>query len=260
MDFEPERDYPLGTRRPDLVATPGGLPLSEVTLAAARDGRLDGGQIRATPETLRLQAEVARAAGRRQLAENLERAAELAAVPDGAILEVYTALRPRRSTRRRAGGLGGAARRAGAPRRPRPSCARRRRPTPSGASLPDSGRAASRAEKELRRELLVSPLPELGLVAFDGPNDPQSELVVEDGSVVRMDGRAAADFDVIDRFVAAHDLDLEVAAEAATLTDARIARMLVDVDVPREELVRLAAGLTPARLARVIVGCSTRSS
>ena len=98
MDFEPERDYPLGTKRPDLVATPGGIPLSEVTLAAAREGRLDGGQIRATPRTLRLQAEIARAAGRRQLAESLERAAELAGVPDGALLEIYTALRPRRSS------------------------------------------------------------------------------------------------------------------------------------------------------------------
>ena len=98
MDFEPQRDYPLGTQRPDLVATPAGIPLSEVTLAAAREGRLDSDQIRATPGTLRLQAEVARAAGRRQLAESLERAAELASVPDGALLEIYTALRPGRST------------------------------------------------------------------------------------------------------------------------------------------------------------------
>ena len=42
-----------------------------------------------------------------------------------------------------------------------------------------SERFASRAEKELRRELLVSPLPELGLVAANGPNDPEPELVVE---------------------------------------------------------------------------------
>ena len=71
------------------------------------------------------------------------------------------------------------------------------------ADAPRSGRFASRAEKELRRELLVSPLPELGLVAMDGPNDPESELVVEDGRVVRLDGRAEAEFDVIDRFLVA---------------------------------------------------------
>jgi propanediol dehydratase small subunit len=96
--FDPKRDYPLGTRRPDLVSTPGGQPLAEVTLHALRDGRLDSGEIRATPDTLRLQSEVARAAGREPLAESLERAAELAAVPDELLLAVYTALRPRRAT------------------------------------------------------------------------------------------------------------------------------------------------------------------
>jgi len=98
QEFDPKRDYPIGTRRPDLVFTPGGVPLAEVTLDALREGRIDAGQIRATPETLRLQADVARAAGRTPLAESLERAAELAAVPDELLLSVYTALRPRRAT------------------------------------------------------------------------------------------------------------------------------------------------------------------
>jgi propanediol dehydratase small subunit len=98
MDFDPNRDYPLGSRRPELVTTPAGTPLQEVTLEAAREGRLTGAEIRATPATLRLQADVARAAGRSQLAENLERAAELAVIPEPELLELYTALRPRRST------------------------------------------------------------------------------------------------------------------------------------------------------------------
>ena len=41
---------------------------------------------------------MARAARRPELADNLLRAAELAALPEETILEVYTALRPRRST------------------------------------------------------------------------------------------------------------------------------------------------------------------
>ncbi|CAN5294844.1 diol dehydratase small subunit [soil metagenome] len=98
MTFDPKRDYPLGTRRPDLVSTPGGLPLAEVTLDALRAGKIDSAEMRATPETLRLQAEVARAAGRVPLAASLERAAELAAVPDDLLLAVYSALRPRRAT------------------------------------------------------------------------------------------------------------------------------------------------------------------
>lgn len=98
MSFDPKRDYPLGTRRPDLVSTPTGVPLADVTIDALRAGDLDGAAIRATPETLRLQADVARAAGRVALAENLGRAAELADVPDDLLLAVYTALRPRRAT------------------------------------------------------------------------------------------------------------------------------------------------------------------
>ena len=97
MQFDPS-DYPLGTRRPDLVATPGGVPLRDVTLDAARAGALGADEMRATPETLRLQAQIARGAGRTQLAENLERAAELALVPDDLLLDAYTALRPGRAT------------------------------------------------------------------------------------------------------------------------------------------------------------------
>ncbi len=115
-----------------------------------------------------------------------------------------------------------------------------------------SRRIVAREGRELHREQLVSPLPELGLVASDGPNDPAPELVVENGVVTRMDGRAAADFDVIDRFVVARGLDLTVAAEAMALTDSELALKLVDVGVPRAELVRLARGLTPAKLARVM--------
>ncbi len=98
MAFDPNSDYPLGTRRPDLVSTPGGTPLGGVTLDALRAGELRADEMRATPETLRMQAEVALAAGRTQLAESFERAAELAAVPDELLLEIYTALRPRRAT------------------------------------------------------------------------------------------------------------------------------------------------------------------
>ena len=95
VSFDPSRDYPLGTRRPDLVRTPGGIPLDELEL---HGDRVDASELRATPETLSLQAEVARAAGRTQLADNLLRAAELAPLPDETILAIYTALRPRRST------------------------------------------------------------------------------------------------------------------------------------------------------------------
>jgi propanediol dehydratase small subunit len=94
MALDPERDYPLGSRRPDLVRSPTGRALAELAL----ESDVSAADLRATPGTLRLQAEVARAAGRSQLADNLVRAAELAAIPDETILEIYTALRPRRAS------------------------------------------------------------------------------------------------------------------------------------------------------------------
>jgi propanediol dehydratase large subunit len=115
-----------------------------------------------------------------------------------------------------------------------------------------SDRFVAREQRELRRELLIEPLAELGLVAMNGPNDPEPSLVVEDGHVVELDGRREENWDALDHFIVGHGLDLEAAREAAELDDSQIARLLVDVDVPRAELVRLSRGLTPARLARIV--------
>jgi propanediol dehydratase small subunit len=95
VSFDPSRDYPLGTSRPELVRTPGGIALDELDLHGER---VEATELRVTPDTLRMQAAVARSSGREQLADNLLRAAELAPLPDETILEIYSALRPGRST------------------------------------------------------------------------------------------------------------------------------------------------------------------
>src|SRR5919106_2242653 len=115
-----------------------------------------------------------------------------------------------------------------------------------------SKRFLSREARPLRQELLIAPYPELGLVAMNGPGDPEPGLEVEDGRVVAMDGKAAGAFDAIDYFIIRYGLDLEIAGEAMALADGELARRLVDVNVAREELVRLSHGLTPARLARIV--------
>ena len=99
MAANPVSEYPLGQKRPETVSTPSGLPLDDVTVESMREGRLAWEDLRATPETLRRQAEVAEAVGRTALAGNLRRAAELAAIPSETILEIYTALRPHRSSK-----------------------------------------------------------------------------------------------------------------------------------------------------------------
>jgi propanediol dehydratase small subunit len=98
VELDPASDYPLGARRPDLVATPSGIPQEAITLEALVEGRLETDDIRATPDTLRHQAAIAAEAGRQPLAATLMLAAELAVVPNDVLLEIYTALRPRRTT------------------------------------------------------------------------------------------------------------------------------------------------------------------
>ena len=91
-----ERDYPLGTKRRDLVRTPGGLALDELDLHGERVSTRRSCARRRRRCACRRRSRGR--PGRAQLADNLLRAAELAPVPDETMLEIYTALRPRRST------------------------------------------------------------------------------------------------------------------------------------------------------------------
>ena len=91
--------------------------------------------------------------------------------------------------------------------------------------------------------------PALGLVALRSPADPAPSLRVAGGVVVELDSKRRDDFDTIDRYIAAHGLDLTVAEEAMALDDIAAARLFVDPAVPRAEVVRLVAGMTPAKLS-----------
>ena len=93
------KDYPLANKHPDWVKTSTGKTLDDITLANVLNGSVKSADMRITPEILRIQADIARSAGRERLAINFERAAELTAVPDDRVLEIYNALRPYRSTK-----------------------------------------------------------------------------------------------------------------------------------------------------------------
>lgn len=90
-------DYPLAEQRPDLVAGPRGKRLDEITLAAILESQVTREDLAISATTLRHQADIARAAGRPNLAANFERAAELVAVPQEEIMRVYELLRPGRA-------------------------------------------------------------------------------------------------------------------------------------------------------------------
>jgi len=93
------RDYPMAEKRPELVKTATGKSLADITLDAVVSGAVKAEEIRITPQTLEYQAQIGDSIGRPQFARNLRRAAELTAVPDKRILEIYNLLRPNRSTK-----------------------------------------------------------------------------------------------------------------------------------------------------------------
>jgi propanediol dehydratase small subunit len=97
--LDPARDYPLASKRPDLVKTASGKRVDQLTLEGALKGEIKAEELRITPETLELQAQIAEGAGRPQVAMNLRRAAELTRVSDERVLQIYNALRPYRSTK-----------------------------------------------------------------------------------------------------------------------------------------------------------------
>src|SRR5437867_12928873 len=92
-------DYPLAEKIPERLKTPSGRAFQDITLDAVMEGKIGMEDLRVTADALELQAQVAEAAGRPQLAENQRRAAELVGIPEERILEIYKALRPGRADR-----------------------------------------------------------------------------------------------------------------------------------------------------------------
>lgn len=116
----------------------------------------------------------------------------------------------------------------------------------------ESRRSAFFETRTISRDVVVPEYPDLGLIAFASPNDPEPSIRVEDGRIVELDGVAEAEFDLIDAFLAAHGIDAAIAEEAMAIDDVAFARMLCGTDVPRTEILRLVEGMTPGKVARVL--------
>ncbi len=115
-----------------------------------------------------------------------------------------------------------------------------------------SKRFAILDERPIQQDAFVHPWPEVGLAVADSPADPRPSLAVADGRVVAMDGVPRAEMDLLDLFIADHALDLGVTAEAMSTPSEAIARMLVDINLPRERVARLVAGCTAAKLVEIV--------
>jgi propanediol dehydratase large subunit len=119
-------------------------------------------------------------------------------------------------------------------------------------SSPRSRRYKILADREINKDSFIQPWPEAGLTVVDSPKDPTPGIRIQDGRVVEMDGRLARDFDILDIFIAENSVDLEMAELALSTPSVQIARMLVDINVPRQNIQRLVCGCTPAKLVEIV--------
>lgn len=106
--------------------------------------------------------------------------------------------------------------------------------------------------RPVNQDGFVAEWPEVGLIAMGSPNDPKPSIKIENGKLVEMDGKTREEFDFIDQFIADYGINIETAEKVMAMDSVELAKMLVDVNVPREEIVRLATGMTPAKLVDVV--------
>jgi propanediol dehydratase large subunit len=120
----------------------------------------------------------------------------------------------------------------------------------------------SQKRHSLRTELLedrpvnldgfVEEWPEKGLVAMESAFDPEPSVRVEDGVIVELDGKARADFDFMDTFIAAHSIDIATTEASMAVPSDEIARMIIDPRTSRDEVLAVVRGLTPAKVLDVV--------
>ena len=86
------KDYPVYEKHPELIKTPTGKPVEEITMEAILKGEVTADDCKIAPETLELQAQIQESFGNPQVAANFRRAAEMTRIPDERILEIYNCI------------------------------------------------------------------------------------------------------------------------------------------------------------------------
>ncbi|MCI5595162.1 MAG: propanediol/glycerol family dehydratase large subunit [Lachnospiraceae bacterium] len=107
-------------------------------------------------------------------------------------------------------------------------------------------------QRPVNQDGYVKEWPEVGLIAMNSPFDPTPSIKIENGVVVEMDGKCRDDFDMLDTFIADYAIDLANAEEAMAKDSLEIARMLCDINVTRDEVLKYTVAITPAKLVEVV--------
>lgn len=115
-----------------------------------------------------------------------------------------------------------------------------------------SKRFEALAKRPVNQDGLIGEWADEGLIAMNSPNDPKPSIKLEDGRVIELDSKKREDFDMIDRFIADYAINLDKAEEFMNLDSLEIARRLVDINVGREEIVKISTSITPAKIVEVV--------
>jgi len=107
-------------------------------------------------------------------------------------------------------------------------------------------------KRPVNRDSFFTEWPEGGLSAMNSPYDPKPSLRIENGRIVEMDGKGYDEFDSLELFIAENGINLELAEYAMSLAPADIAKMIVDINVRREDVIRITTAITPAKMLQVV--------
>ena len=107
-------------------------------------------------------------------------------------------------------------------------------------------------QRPVNQDGYIKEWPEVGLIAMNSPFDPKPSIKIENGVVVEMDGKCRDKFDMLDVFIADYAIDLDRAEEAMAKDSLEIARMLVDINVTRDQVLYYTTAVTPAKLTEIV--------
>lgn len=108
------------------------------------------------------------------------------------------------------------------------------------------------SKRPIANDGFVKEWQEVGFISMESPKDPKPSIKIENGKVIEMDGKARAEFDFIDSFIADFAIDTSIAEQSMSIDSIKVARMLVDINVSKQEISKIVGGMTPAKLTEIM--------
>jgi glycerol dehydratase large subunit len=121
-----------------------------------------------------------------------------------------------------------------------------------GGGMRRSKRFEILENKPVNQDSFINEWPEKGFTAMLSPFDPEPSIRILNGIIMEMDGKKRKDFDFIDTFIADYAINVKQVDESMNMDTVDIARMMVDINVDRKEVIKIFTGLTPAKITRVM--------